>query len=315
MTLLSIVIAVIFDRLWGEPRRYHPLVGFGNAARILEKKLCSPTASKAHGIFGVAIILLVQSLLVYCILALFTSKPLLNMLMVSAVVYLAIAPRSLSEHARAVSDALHVGDIEAARFSLSLIVSRDTGHLCEREIASACCESVLENGSDGIFAALFWFCVFAFCCEGGYSMGLYGIVLYRGVNTLDAMWGYKNARYRKFGWAAARLDDLLNYLPARLVGLSYAVMGNYPSAMRCCLEQGGRWKSPNAGIVMASGAGSLQIILGGDSVYGGQLESRATLGCGREAQGTDIAGALALVNRTLVLWVLSIGVINWGVGW
>lgn len=314
MILLSIVIAVFFDQLWGEPKRYHPLVGYGNSVQWLEQKLWTPTCSKRHGVVAVLITLTALSLLVYCLEVIVAGKPLLTVLVVSGGIYFAIAPKSLREHAQVVSDALDAGDVAGARYGLSRMVSRDTDHLNEEQIAAACCESVLENGSDGIFAALFWFCLFAFFSGENYPVGLYGVVLYRGVNTLDAMWGYKNTRYRQFGWAAARLDDILNYLPARLVGLSYAVMGNYLTARHCWLDQGPKWKSPNAGVVMASGAGSLEITLGGDSVYDGKTESRTLLGCGRAATPGDIARALALVNRTLLLWLLVIAVLNVVVG-
>ena len=309
MTALTIVIAIILDRLLGEPRRFHPLVGLGNAVGKLELKLWTAEASRFRGLVAVAVLLLALIFLVFCIQSVIAGSPLITLGVVSVVVYWSIAPRSLSEHAIAVSDVLRAGDIERGRHELSRIVSRDTENLSEPEIVAACCESVLENGSDGIFAALFWFCAFSFI-SGDYSQGLYGIVLYRAANTLDAMWGYRNPRYLRFGWAAARLDDLLNYIPARLVAFSYALVGNYATAMRCWITQGRHWKSPNAGAVMASGAGSPGISLGGDSVYDGVVQSRPVLGCGREPRVSDISAALALVSRTLILWVVSIGLID-----
>ena len=170
---------------------------------------------------------LAAGLAVYAINLVGAVQPVFSLLITAVVVYLVITPRSLYEHADTVSEALQRGDIEQARHSVSLMVSRDTSQLNEQEVSAACCESVLENGSDGTFAALFWFCVMTVVCGGDYTAGLYGIVLYRAANTLDAMWGYKNERYLKFGWAAAKLDDLLNFLPSRLVAASYALMGAF----------------------------------------------------------------------------------------
>ncbi|NJM12317.1 MAG: hypothetical protein HC889_10895 [Synechococcaceae cyanobacterium SM1_2_3] len=125
---------------------------------------------------------------------------------------------SLAQHAEAVATALQSGDLPLARQRVGLIVSRDTTDLDEEGISRATIESVLENGCDAIFGALFWFVL----------AGAPGVVLYRLANTLDAMWGYRTARYLHFGWAAARLDDGLNWLPARLTALSYAAVGRNP---------------------------------------------------------------------------------------
>jgi adenosylcobinamide-phosphate synthase len=175
-----------------------------------------------------------------------------------------------------------------------MIVSRDTGDLNETDIARATCESVLENGSDAIFSALFWFLV----------LGAPGAVLYRLANTLDAMWGYRTPRYRHFGWAAARIDDVLNWIPARLTSLTYALLGRTRSALRCWATQARHWYSPNAGPVMAAGAGALDIELGGPARYHGELKIRPALGCGSAPHVRHIARAVRLVQRALVLWVV-----------
>jgi adenosylcobinamide-phosphate synthase len=134
-----------------------------------------------------------------------------------------------------------------------------------------------------------------------------GVVLYRLANTLDAMWGYRTPRYRDFGWAAARLDDVLNWIPARLTALSYVVVGTKPAlAWRCWREQAPVWKSPNAGPVMAAGAGALGLALGGQARYHGEWVARPALGEGLAPRAEDIDRAVALVRRALWLWLGAI---------
>ena len=180
-----------------------------------------------------------------------------------------------------------------ARHLTSRIVSRDTADASEQDLAKASTESLLENGNDAVFGTLFWFAL-----AGGP-----GAVLFRLANTLDAMWGYRSNRFLYFGRAAARIDDALNFIPARLTALSYALLGGRASqAWRCWRSQAGAWSSPNGGPVMASGAGALGIALGGRAVYDGVAEMRPPLGLGQEPRAADIARAWSLVQSTALLW-------------
>lgn len=294
---LLVLAAVLLDQLLGEPRRFHPLVGLGNFARRVED-LCYPSHTKsAPRLYsqGMAAVCLVIAPFVLLAVWLQTLQ-VVGVFFPIVVLYFCIAPRSLREHAERVWLALQARELVAARTAVSMMVSRDTTQLDEPAVARATVESVLENGNDAIFAALFWFLV----------AGAPGVLLYRISNTLDAMWGYRNARYNYFGWAAARLDDVLNFIPARLTALSYALLGNTASAVNCWRTQAPLWDSPNAGPVMAAGAGALRVQLGGAASYHGAVEARPVLGCATAIATNDIVRALILVRRTVWLWIALI---------
>jgi adenosylcobinamide-phosphate synthase len=292
-----VLAAVSLDRLLGEPRRFHPLSGFGNLAKRVEKLFYGAADTSAGARYVRGIVAVCALLVPLAVLAAWLQQlAIFGVLFSVVLLYFAIAPRSLGEHAGRVAEAFAAGDLPAARQAVGMIVSRDTSQLDEEGVSRATVESVLENGNDAVFGALFWFVV----------AGAPGLLLYRLSNTLDAMWGYRNARYNEFGWAAARLDDVLNFVPARLTASSYALIGHTRSALRCWRQQAPMWDSPNAGPVMAAGAGALQVQLGGAAIYHGQLEQRPTLGCGHAASASDIARAVRLVNHTLYLWLAAI---------
>lgn len=290
MNLFLIVLtAVALDAFLGEPRRFHPLVGFGRFAQSVERLVHRD--SYLRGVIAVCLLLMPFVLMTIPI-----SQLPYGILLDALLLYLAIGRRSLMEHAERVRDALLANDLETARVRVGYMVSRDTTALDHEAIAKATVESVLENGNDAIFGAIFWFVL----------AGAPGVVLFRLSNTLDAMWGYRNERYLRFGWAAARLDDLLNFVPARLTALSYALAGRFTRAWRCWREQGVDWKSPNAGPVMAAGAGSIGVLLGGPAVYHGALQVRPLLGEGRKPRVDDIDRSLRLISRALLFWLLTL---------
>ncbi len=296
---LAAVAGVLLDRMFGEVSRWHPLVGFGRLAVGLEQRLNRGRARRAQGLGAWAL-----AVLPWVALAAWLRGPgLVGWLLDVGLLYLALGGRSLAEHAERVAADLRSGDLAAARQHVGWIVSRNTSALDSSGVAKACVESTLENGNDAVFGALFWFAL----------LGGPGAVLFRLANTLDAMWGYKTERFLAFGWAAARIDDLLNYVPARLTALSYALCGRTRIALACWRRQAPVWESPNAGPVMSAGAGSLGLALGGPAIYHGQLEERPVLGAGRAAQAEDILRALSLVRRSLMLWLavlLACGVVG-----
>lgn len=290
--------ALVLDHCLGEPRRWHPLVGFGHFAQYLEKTLNAGNLRPLRGALAWVLAVLPLTLCAW----LLASLPMVGWLFSLLLLYLAIGLRSLADHARPISEALQRNDLPGARLRVGYMVSRQTDELDESGVARAATESVLENGSDAVFAALFWFAL----------LGAPGVVLYRLANTLDAMWGYRTTRFAQFGWAAARLDDVLNYLPARLVALTYALCGRTRQALDCWRRQAPQWDSPNAGPVMAAGAGALNVSLGGAAVYHGATHQRPSLGAGPQAVAVDIARAMRLVRQGVLLWLVVI-VLIWAV--
>ncbi|WP_089374218.1 adenosylcobinamide-phosphate synthase CbiB [Methylobacillus rhizosphaerae] len=294
MTPALLITALWLDRLLGEPGRWHPLVGFGHLASHLEQQLNhfhAPFTARLLGILAWLILLLPAFGMAWWLTHL-THGWLLDIVLL----YFALGARSLKEHGLRVYTALIQHDLPAARTAVGMMVSRDTASLNKEEIATATVESVLENGNDAIFGAIFWFVL----------LGGSGAVLFRLANTLDAMWGYRTPRFLHFGWVAARLDDLLNLVPARLTALSYALCGHTRSGLRCWQQQAHTWYSPNAGPVMAAGAGALHVMLGGKARYHGTDKLRPTLGSGAAATAATIQAAVRLVDRSTVLWCIVI---------
>lgn len=299
MTSIVIIAALLLDALLGEPRHRHPLVGFGYVVRAVERFTRTIAGASSPGLQAVGMLswlVLVAIPAAFLALLLDSAPFIFDTLLGLVVLYLCIGGRSLAEHARAIAQPLAQGDIAGARKSLSFIVSRDTEELNDKAIARATVESVLENGSDAVLAPIFWFAVF----------GPAGALAYRLTNTLDAMWGYRTERYQDFGRAAARLDDVLNYFPARFCALSYALVGHIKPALRSWRRQAHRCDSPNAGVVMATGAGALFIRIGGSARYQGQRHWRPILGEGPRASVVDIERAVELLWRATACWCVVI---------
>ncbi len=302
-----ILAALLVDFILGDPRHFHPISGFGKIASWLENKMNPESSYSSNslielrilGIISLLLLLLPTVLLLTYINQIFITQSL--HIFEILILFFALGSNSLRLHALWVLKALQTSDLTNARIKTSWIVSRDTSHLEESDLSKATIESVLENGNDAIFATIFWYIV----------AGLPGVVLYRLSNTLDAMWGYKTTRYLHFGWAAARLDDVLNFIPAHLTAISYAITGKFSSAVNCWLKQAYNWKSLNAGVVMSTGAGALAIKLGGSAQYHGKESQREILGNGSQPEFHDIKRAINLVLRSLILWLGIIIALNY----
>lgn len=209
-----------------------------------------------------------------------------------------VAQRSLHDHVMPVRSALGNGDVIAARRSVGMIVGRDTAALDEAGVARASIESLAESFCDGVVAPFFWLLLF----------GLPGIWAYKAINTADSLIGHREERWRAFGWAAARSDDLLNLLPARLAGLLLCIAGG--GGVATMWRDAKRHSSPNAGWPEAAMAGALGLRLAGPIAYDGVVQDKPWIGRGRaEAGAADIARALAVYRRAcLLLWLVAGGV-------
>jgi adenosylcobinamide-phosphate synthase len=275
------------DRLLGDPRRWHPVAGFGAVAAWLERRVYADQRSR--GVLHVTALVGGAAALGGTAERLTSRRPLLRAVVTALATWAVLGGRSLEREALAVHGHVTESDLPAARHRLTRLVGRNTTGLSESEVARAVVESVAENTSDAVVAPLAW----------GAVAGAPGLLAYRAANTLDAMTGHHSARYERFGWAAARLDDVLNLPGSRLAAVLTAACA--PATARETLTV---WKrdarhhpSPNAGVVEAGFAGALGVRLGGTNTYGGRAERRAYMGDGRPAAPADITRAVRLAQR------------------
>ena len=296
---LSMLIALCIDRLFGWPdflfRRFsHPVVGFGHLISLFESKLnksiWSSNLRKATGLFSLFFLVAGLASLSFLILLAIPEGP-IGILVTSILVWPLIAAKSLSDHVEAVAEPLKLNDVIKARQAVSMIVGRNSNHLDSNDIARASLESLAENTSDGVTAPLFW----------GVLLGFPGVLIYKFVNTADSMIGYKNERYRDFGWASARFDDLVNYIPARLTSLIYAIISrNTLEVLHVTLRDASHHRSPNAGWPETSVATSIGVKLSGPRIYDGVETNDPWLNKdGRNPTGHDVFSGLKLFDRFL----------------
>ncbi|HEY1486575.1 MAG TPA: cobalamin biosynthesis protein [Micromonosporaceae bacterium] len=278
----GLAAGVLADIALGDPRRFHPVAGFGQAASRLERRVYAPTRAAGVRFAGVAVGLPVAGAI--GVTALTARRPVLRGIAIAATTWAVLGGTSLRREATAMASDLAAPDgLVAARRRLPNLVGRDPSALDRPEIARATVESVAENTSDAQVAPLFW----------GAVAGLPGLVGYRAINTLDAMVGHRSPRYRDFGTAAARLDDVANLIPSRLTALLTAATatpagGDGAAALATWWRDGDRHPSPNSGQCEAAMAGALGVRLGGRNVYHGRVEDRPWLGSGPLPRPTDV---------------------------
>jgi adenosylcobinamide-phosphate synthase len=299
---IVLLAAYLLDRAFGDPFRFpHPVRGIGwlirKSEELLRRFTKNPGSEKTAG--AVLVVLVVLPVFGAAWFLLFTANrlsPGLGLAVSVLIAYTTLAARGLADAAGEVRFALDGGDLERAKAGLGMIVGRDTADLDEQGIVRAVVETVAENASDGVIAPLF------FLALGGPALAL----AYKAVNTLDSMVGYKNERYRHFGWAAARLDDAVNYIPARLTAflicLAHGVSPRrgartgFRAPWRIMLRDGRRHPSPNSGYPEAAMAGALGVGLGGPISYGGAPGGKPEIGDSlRRLHKKDIDEAVGLM--------------------
>lgn len=288
-------LAALLDLFLGDPAGFpHPVRGVGRLALVLEKLFRSLRflPLRLAGVLTLISVVLITGGSVFLLVdATSRMQPAAGFAVSAILLYFAIAPRDLADHAMSVCRALERGDLELARQSVAMMVGRDTARLDETGVAKAAVESVAENTADGVTAPLLY----------GLLFGPVGAWVYKASNTLDSMFGYKNERYREFGWASARFDDLLNYIPARLTVLAVAFAAfilrlDPVGSLRTVHQCARRHESPNAGYPESAYAGALGVSFGGARSYGGRIKELPVLGL---ADGRIDTGVLRLSVRLM----------------
>lgn len=277
---MTAIIAFLVDTIIGDPNsRWHPVVLMGKLIGILEKRFYQKEDSDGKKFTLGAMLVLITLLVSYeaaaAVMMLSYRIPwsLGSAVVGGVLLSFTISPRSLARAGKGIYTLLILGELEEARRKVGWIVGRDTENLDDSEIARAAVETIAENTVDGIIAPLFFFII------GGVPLA----VLYRAANTMDSMIGYKNDKYLYFGRAAAKLDDALNYIPARITGVLFIfaawVLGfDYKNAYRVMLRDAEKHPSPNGGYAEATVAGALHVRLGGVNSYFGKKHFRAYMG-------------------------------------
>jgi adenosylcobinamide-phosphate synthase len=286
-TAAGLALGAAADLALGDPRRGHPVAGFGTVAAALERRVWRDSRPTGAA-YAVALTAATAGLGVALDRAT-RAHPAARIATTAAVTWTVLGGTSLGRAAGRMHAALDSGDLDAARRALPALAGRDPDSLDAAGLTRATVESVAENTSDAAVAPLFW----------GAVAGIPGLVAYRAVNTLDAMVGHRSPRYERFGWAAARTDDVANLVPARVTaGLTVAcapvARASASGALRAWLRDGAAHPSPNAGRCEASMAGALGLRLGGRNVYGGRVEDRPALGDGRPPVTDDVRRAIRL---------------------
>jgi len=304
LTALSMLVALVLDLLVGWPdqvfrRIGHPVTWIGAVISVLDRQFNHPTGPRRVLGACAAIFVISGTSAAGWFIASFFSESILGAVFMGFLAWPLVAARSMREHFEAVSQPLARSDLDAARQEVSKIVGRDPTKLDEAAVGRAAIESLAENTSDGVIAPLFWGVVF----------GLPGIAGYKAVNTLDSMIGHRNERYAEFGWAAARIDDVANLVPARLTGLIFALVSWRNDALRTMWLDAPSHRSPNAGWPEAAMAGALGVRLSGPRTYGETVTDEPWVNeTAHDPRPADLDHAARIYLRALLLAGAALGV-------
>ncbi|MDA9545787.1 adenosylcobinamide-phosphate synthase [Bradyrhizobium sp. USDA 3397] len=297
----AMVVAMAVDALLGWPawlfaRIGHPVTWLGGLIAAVDSawnRASDPPASRRAAGAAAAVAVIALSVALGWALQSLLPSGWIQIVLIGILAWPLVALRSLHDHVAAVAMPLLAGDVAAARDAVSRIVGRDPASLDEAGIARAAIESLAENASDGIVAPVFW----------GALFGLPGILGYKAINTLDSMIGHRSERHEAFGWAAARIDDVANFIPARLTGFLFVLLAPQRSEALACMTRDARHhRSPNAGWPEAAMAGGLGVRLSGPRIYHGSATDEPWLNKGaRDPRAADIAEALTVYRRAMLL--------------
>jgi len=303
------LVGMLVDIIVGWPKTFyvrisHPVVWLGKLIDLSEMRL--NRGGRSQRLFGGFITGVLCLLVVSIPAAVFQSvlpNGIVGVLLGGMLAWPLIAVRSMHDHVRAVALPLQARDISTARKAVSMIVGRDPKQLDKEGVARAAIESLAENTSDGIVAPLFWGCI----------AGLPGIAAYKAINTLDSMIGHRSERYEAFGKTAAILDDVVNWVPARLTGLAFAFASGSRArgALQCMRRDAKAHRSPNAGWPEGAMAGAIGVRLSGPRAYGDTLVDEPWLNAAAaDPVANDLRRALSLYRRTMVGMALALAVLT-----
>lgn len=268
IAVTPLLLGWILDRIWGDPDWLpHPVVGFGKIISFFEHRLNAGEGRKVKGAVMAIFLVLFVFMIVWFVLLLLSPYPIVKIIVETIGVFYCLAGTTLSREVKMVFKACGEG-LAAARKQIARIVGRDTGSLDEQEIKTAALETLAENLSDGVIAPMFWYLL----------LGLPGMMAYKMVNTLDSMIGYKNERYKDFGCFAAKMDDVANYIPARLTSFLMILSAGRMSLFRFVKKYGRSHASPNSGWPEAALAGILNCRFGGTHDYFGEAVYKPYIG-------------------------------------
>ena len=301
LILLPLAIGWILDLCFGDPVRLpHPVVGFGRVISFFEHRLNKGNHRRLKGGFMAVGLILITYLVTWWIISLLTPWIWVKIIIESILVFYCLAGTTLVREVRMVFEAAD-RSLEDGRRQVGRIVGRDTAQLSDKEIRTAALETLAENLSDGVIAPLFWFAL----------LGVPGMVAYKMVNTLDSMIGYRSERYRRFGTVAARMDDVANYIPARLTALLMVIASGRLGLIRFVAKYGPEHASPNSGYPEAALAGILDCRFGGPHDYFGETVDKPYIGtCDRQLTSADMNIAVRVNRVAEILGVILTGVVR-----